>query len=180
MNIILGKSFRFYRFYYSVFATVSLILIISLQIGIDSPPLWESTIAVNVFAILVGTAGIAIMLACMKKYISAISGIKAFSRKQNPATVLQTDGLHSYTRHPLYFGTLLFIWSLFLLFPLVSNLIACALISVYTVAGIHIEERKLVSEFGGRYKAYARKVPMLVPLLPIRRPKIGHSFPKTV
>lgn len=105
-----------------------------------------------------------IMLACVKKYFSAVSGIKAFSRERSSGAVLQTEGLHSYTRHPLYFGTLLFIWSLFLLFPLLSNLISCCLISGYTVAGIYLEERKLIIEFGEGYKDYARKVPMLIPL----------------
>ena len=118
------------------------------------------------------------MLVCMKKYISPISGINAFSREKKSITVLQTEGLHSYTRHPLYFGTLLFIWSLFLFFPSLNNLISCCLISVYTITGIHIEERKLIMEFGECYKAYTRKVPMLMPRVFIRRSKPRHSIPE--
>jgi protein-S-isoprenylcysteine O-methyltransferase Ste14 len=119
------------------------------------------------------------MLACSKKYFSVVTGIKAFSHKKvNP--VLQTGGLHSYTRHPLYLGTLLFIWSLFLIFPTLSNLVSCCLVSFYTLVGIHIEERKLIIEFGEQYKDYTRKVPMLLPLSFLKRSRMHPSLSKTV
>ena len=177
---LLGQSFRFYRFFYSIFATLSLSVILYLQIVIESPALWSGSAALNFVPVVTGISGIIIMLACTKKYFSAVSGIRAFSRKGNSAPVLQTGGLHRYTRHPLYFGTLLFIWSLFLIFPFLSNLISCCLISVYTIAGIQIEERKLIREFGEVYKNYSRKVPMLIPLFFVKRLKMHHSLPETV
>lgn len=180
MSKLLGRSFRFYRFYYSVFATLSLLVILYFQGTMNSPAIGRVPGVFKLIASLSGTAGIIIMLACMKKYISAVSGIKAFSREKNSAATLQTEGLHSYTRHPLYFGTLLFIWSLFLFFPSWSNLISCCLISVYTIAGIHIEERKLILEFGEYYKAYTRKVPMLIPRMFVRRSKPRYSIPETI
>jgi protein-S-isoprenylcysteine O-methyltransferase Ste14 len=180
MRRLLGQSFRFYRFFYSIFATLNLLVILYLQCVIESPALWSGSRILTLGASVTGFSGIIIMLACTKKYFSSISGIKAFSRKSDSVPILQTTGLHSYTRHPLYFGTLLFIWSLFLIFPLLSNLISCCLISVYTVIGIHIEERKLVIEFGQDYKDYARRVPMLLPHSLLRRSRMHHSLPETV
>ena len=86
------------------------------------------------------------MVTCLRKYFRAVSGIKTFAH-ENQIPVLQTAGLHSLVRHPLYLGTLIFIWSIFFLVPLWSNLIACGIITIYTVAGIHFEERKLIKEF---------------------------------
>ncbi len=180
MSRLLGKSFRFYRFFYSIFATLNLSVILYLLFVIQSPALWSGSVALTLGALLTGVSGVIVMLACVKKYFPSISGIKAFSRKSSSVPILQTTGLHSYTRHPLYFGTLLFIWSLFLIFPLLSNLISCCLISVYTIIGIYIEERKLVIEFGQNYKDYARRVPMLLPHSFLRRSRMHHSLPETV
>ncbi len=180
MSRLLGQSFRFYRFFYSTFATLNLSVILYLLFVIKSPALWSGSAALSFVASITGVCGVVVMLACVKKYFSSVSGIKAFSRNDSSRPILQTTGLHRYTRHPLYFGTLLFIWSLFLIFPLLSNLISCCLISVYTVIGIHIEERKLLIEFGQEYKDYARKVPMLLPHSFPKRSRIHHSLPETV
>jgi len=70
---------------------------------------------------------------------------------------LELGGLHRYIRHPLYLGTLLVVWSLFLFFPSLSNVLACFMITAYTLAGIRLEERKLLQEFGEDYAAIAGK-----------------------
>ena len=179
MSRILGRSFRFYRFYYSLFATISLLFLLYFLVTMESPRLFELSGFLKSMSSVGGIAGVAIMIACTKKYFSAVTGIKAFAGT-NSVHPLQTEGLHSYIRHPLYFGTLLLIWSLFALFPSLSNLISCCIISIYTFAGIRIEERKLVMEFGHSYIEYTRKVPMLIPRFFIRRSKLAHSFPKPV
>lgn len=180
MSKLLGRSFRFYRFYYSIFATFSLGFLLYFLVTMESPRIFELSKFVKLAVSISGIAGIAIMLLCVRKYFSVVTGIKAFSAERNSTTVLQRDGLHSFTRHPLYFGTLLFIWNLFALFPLWSNLISCGMISIYTVAGIYIEERKLLAEFGDAYKNYSRNVPMLIPGLFTRRSKIRQSFSETI
>ena len=107
-------------------------------------------------------AGIFIMGICVKKYFFYLSGVDVFYKK--PAVpALQTGGLHRIIRHPLYFGTLLFIWGLFLLFTYLNNLIACLVISLYTLIGAKLEEQKLQAEFGAAYEEYSKKVPMLIP-----------------
>lgn len=77
--------------------------------------------------------------------------------------VLEQTGLHKFMRHPLYFGTLLFAWGLFLVFPYVNNLIAVLVMTGYILIGIIFEEKKLMIEFGESYRNYRQKVPMLIP-----------------
>lgn len=80
-----------------------------------------------------------------------------------PASELKINGIHRYVRHPLYSGTILFVWGLFFVFPFFNNLIAVVLLTLYVLIGIIFEEKKLKIEFGGNYEEYISKVPMLIP-----------------
>jgi protein-S-isoprenylcysteine O-methyltransferase Ste14 len=88
--------------------------------------------------------------------------------KKNP---LIFTGLHKYVRHPLYLGTFIFIWGLFVLFPLLSLLIADIVITIYTLIGINFEEEKLISDFGKEYTRYQNMVPKIIPFSKTKRKK---------
>lgn len=74
---------------------------------------------------------------------------------------LVTRGLYRWVRHPLYICTFVFIW----LTPTMSwNVLAMNIgITVYTLIGAVLEERKLISEFGQSYAEYRRKTPFIIP-----------------
>jgi protein-S-isoprenylcysteine O-methyltransferase Ste14 len=80
-----------------------------------------------------------------------------------PKASLQISGFYRCCRHPLYFFGLLFMW----LFPLVSwNTLAVMLgLTVYTLLGSLLEERRLLKEYGEKYRAYQRSVPWMLPNL---------------
>ena len=99
---------------------------------------------------------------CIRKYFFNLSGVAVFRNRQH-RPLLETKGVHRYIRHPLYMGTLLLLWSIFLFFPLLSNLLACGMITLYTLIGIRFEEKKLSREFGESYDIYKRTTPMLIP-----------------
>lgn len=105
------------------------------------------------------------MVLCIRKYFYELSGIEALENKAVEKPTLQQNGLHKYVRHPLYFGTLLFVWGLFLMLPAVSNLIAVVVLTIYVLIGIQLEETKLFLEYGEAYKLYSKQVPMLIPRL---------------
>jgi protein-S-isoprenylcysteine O-methyltransferase Ste14 len=163
---IIEKAFRsyykYYRLIYSIIAAGSLVLLLYFQFSHQSEILFRQTWLLWPVAVPLLLTGIYIMMACISKYFINLSGVDVFL-KEKREPVLETNGLHNYVRHPLYLGTLLFVWSLFLFFPLLSNLIACGVITIYTIAGIYIEERKLKLEFGEAYSVYSSKVPMLIP-----------------
>ena len=74
---------------------------------------------------------------------------------------LDTRGVLKVIRHPWYLGVFLFIWANDLsLKELIVNLI----LSAYLVIGTFLEERKLVLEFGDKYKEYQGQVSMFIPI----------------
>ncbi|MEJ7674138.1 MAG: isoprenylcysteine carboxylmethyltransferase family protein [Chitinophagaceae bacterium] len=160
----MGKLFRYYRICYSLFALVTLMLLLWYQFSMRSIWLYSLAIIRYGVSLIFIVPGIIIMVKCIRKYFFDLSGIQSF-QKDKPAInyTLQQTGLHKYVRHPLYFGTLLFVWGLFLLFPLLSNLIAAVILTVYVVIGIQLEETKLFLEYGEEYKRYSKRVPKLIP-----------------
>jgi protein-S-isoprenylcysteine O-methyltransferase Ste14 len=83
------------------------------------------------------------------------------------APKLVTGGLYRWVRHPIYTGSLMVIW---LLAGMSWNVLAFNLgLTAYLVVGIVLEERKLQAEFGSEYEEYARRTPVLIPGLRLRR-----------
>jgi protein-S-isoprenylcysteine O-methyltransferase Ste14 len=78
-----------------------------------------------------------------------------------PASPLTIRGPYRWVRHPIYALFLLMIWAS----PDVTadRLLFNLLWSIWMVAATRLEERDLAAEFGGGYKEYQRRVPMLVP-----------------
>ncbi len=161
---LMGNWFRYYRLCYSLFAMVTLVFLLWFQFSLQSIWIYSSGIIRYGVSIFLIAPGLIIMMICIRKYFYELSGIQAF-QKDKPAAnpKLQQSGLHEYVRHPLYFGTLLFVWGLFLLFPLLSNLIAALALSIYVLIGIELEEQKLLLEYGEEYLLYSKKVPKLIP-----------------
>ena len=108
------------------------------------------------------------MILCIQKYFISLSGLRSLINEKS-SDILMINGIHRYMRHPLYLGTFLFIWGLFLIQPYLSLLIANTIITVYTLIGIGFEENKLVEEFGEQYTQYKKNVPKLFPFIKIKR-----------
>ena len=156
------QGFKYYRPIYSIFALITLVLLLWFQFSIKSPLLFTQSVFGVLPGILTGLTGITVMVICINKYFYEMSGLQAIKNTEAKIT-LQQSGLHKYVRHPLYLGTLLFIGGLFLVFPLISNLIASIVITAYVLIGIRLEEKKLKLQFGDAYTEYAKRVPRLIP-----------------
>ena len=64
-------------------------------------------------------------------------------------------------RHPWYLAVFILLWARdFTLARLMINVV----LSAYLLVGTLLEERKLIIEFGEKYKAYQRQVSMFIPL----------------
>jgi len=73
------------------------------------------------------------------------------------------NGMYRFVRHPLYFFSLLALWSM----PVMTvNLLMFNIgATLYFVIGSRVEERRLVQSYGEAYRAYQQRVPGLIPLL---------------
>lgn len=164
---LLGRRAMYYRPLYSLFAFLHLGVVIAVQFSIKSFYLASFPLLKYLVGLFAGLPGVILMIVCIRKYFFNLSGVKAFWRRDEDAK-LESGGVHAYVRHPLYLGTLATLWSVFLFFPLLSNLLACLSITVYTLIGIRLEEQKLLEIYGEAYAAYRRRTPMLIPSFPLR------------
>lgn len=159
---ILGKYFRYYRLAYSVFALLAFVALLIYQYSFQSPLLIKSGFIKYPAILFLLLPGLFIMLIALKKYFMLLSGVRSvFTPVSTPE--LKVNGIHKYMRHPLYSGTILFVFGLFFIFPTLSNLIAAAFLFLYILIGISFEEKKLIKEFGNDYLEYRSKVAGLIP-----------------
>lgn len=155
---------RYYRLFYNLFSIFSMLPLAWWFLALDKTALLKSTWYL-LPGILLILAGVLWILRAMRGYnLGEFSGLYQLRYGGQPHNVeLITTGLNASVRHPLYFGTLQVFWGTFLLYPTDVSLIVAALSSAYLVIGSKLEERKLAQQFGGAYRSYQRKVPMLVP-----------------
>lgn len=69
--------------------------------------------------------------------------------------------LYKYTRHPIYLGAIIGVWSTPLM--TVTHMVFALLLTAYIFVGIQFEERDLIRTFGEDYLRYKASTPMLLP-----------------
>jgi protein-S-isoprenylcysteine O-methyltransferase Ste14 len=162
MELLLGSHYRYYRFFYVLFSFVGMIALIGYQLMVPSPLLFSSGKWIQLCGYFLTISGALLMTLCIKKYFISMSGLRSLLHEKEEG-ILMVSGIHRYVRHPLYLGTFCFIWGLFLLKPVLSFFITNLIITIYTLIGMRLEEKKLVSVFGEAYENYRKKVGALVP-----------------
>lgn len=73
----------------------------------------------------------------------------------------RTPLLYKFVRHPLYLGFIIAVWAA----PVMTagHMLFSAVITLYILLGIWLEERDLVDLFGDEYRRYKQRVSMLIP-----------------
>lgn len=159
----MGRLSVHYRLIYTLFAFVSLVAVIFYGVSITSPALYTGFLSLKILSTLLTLTGLSIMLFCIRKYFMSLSGLRTLVEPEKAGAELMITDIHQYVRHPLYLGTFLFIWGLWIVFPYLSLLISDIIITIYTLIGIHLEEKKLEQLFGDSYKTYKQRVPRILP-----------------
>jgi protein-S-isoprenylcysteine O-methyltransferase Ste14 len=162
----LGNSFRFYRFFYNVVSVATLFPILYYSRMIREAPFfyWEGPMAI--IQVLLLAASIYLFVAGGKHYSWAqFCGIAQIREGRADGSLSKCDsfvasGIHRIIRHPWYLGGMMIVWVQNLS---VSTILINIIISVYFVVGSFLEERKLVREFGDKYREYQQTVSMLFP-----------------
>lgn len=162
---VMKTNYKFYRPAYTLFSFLGLIALLYWLVVLKSPRVFQFHYFVFTAGLIVALAGFVLMAICIRKYFLSLSGLKTLVNESNSQELIIT-GINRYLRHPLYLGTFVFTWGLWLLLPTISLLLTNIIIMVYTLIGIRFEEKKLVAEFGDSYLRYQQTVPKLWPRVP--------------
>jgi protein-S-isoprenylcysteine O-methyltransferase Ste14 len=162
----LGAWFRFYRLFFNAVSLATLLPVVYYSTPIRQAPLfrWEGPLMIVKYLLL--AASITLFIAGGEHYsISQFLGIRQIKTgRANPTLseydTFDTSGILGAIRHPWYTGSLMFIWARDVS---LSTFLINIIISVYFVVGTILEERKLLLEFGERYREYQKSVSMFVP-----------------
>ena len=156
--------FRFYRLVYMIIAFITLLPPLYLLYQSPGFLCWEPGLISMIAGLLCILPGLFIIAKCLYLYLGTIKGIRDLVTEK-PGQILFRNGLHSRIRHPLYLGTFLFLWGIFIVLPYSALLLTNIIVTLYTLLGIRFEEKKLRAEFGETYSRYLKEVPMILPRL---------------
>ncbi|OPY88108.1 MAG: hypothetical protein A4E71_00647 [Smithella sp. PtaU1.Bin162] len=162
-----GRLSRYHRLFYNIFSIVTLIPVVIYSLSIKEPPffVWSGYLLPVKYLLLF--TGILFFVLGARHYsfshFIGLAQIKSDSKHilMNKSGKLSSRGILGAVRHPFYAGIFPLLWASDLD---ISALIINIILSIYTLTGTLLEERKLILEFGDAYRAYQQKVSMLFPL----------------
>jgi len=125
-------------------------------------------VAMVVFGLLLGLVGTDVNSGVLRfafgiPELLGLDQMRAWQEGRPPPVArLKTGGLYSWLRHPMYVGVLLGVWAT----PRMTtgHLLFAVATTAYILVALQFEERDLANIHGEAYKAYQKKVAMLVPL----------------
>lgn len=148
-----------YRLMYSVVSFILLIPVVIVYIRM-TPYIFAETGLWGRFVLLTSVLlALKIFILSFKKIqLMEFLGLKPIRKNQ-----LITTGIYQYIRHPLYLSISLVLTGLSIATPSDRNFIVFAITVVYIIIGSHLEEKRLIREYGDLYQSYKSKTPMLIP-----------------
>jgi len=155
---------KYYRLFFNFIALVTLLPVIFIFIKTENRVLLDF-LFLKIIGIVLSLAGLFFGAKALRSYdLGEFSGTAQLQTGSDKIIGnLNTSGMNSYVRHPLYFATLLLIWGMFLIFPKDTVLVLVVITNLYLIVGTKLEENKLVNDFGDAYLNYQKRVPMLLP-----------------
>ncbi len=166
---VLAGRYRFYRLFFNLFSLITLVPLImySHSARFKSEPLfawsghWEiarySLVGLGVVLVLAGARHYSMLQFLGVDQIRKVSTGGAMTGSGD----LDDTGVLGLVRHPWYLAVFILLWT--------GDLNAAAItvnlvLSAYLIVGTLLEERKLLREFGEKYRSYQDRVSMFIPL----------------
>jgi len=166
-----GEKIAFYRLFYNVISLITFFIAYELApkpgiIIYDLNYPWDIVIFVVQFFSLIGLIWAASAVS-LWEFLGIAQIKRYYEGKYNPRElderyVLKKTGAFKYSRHPIYFFSILFLGFR----PIMSffYLVFFICLTLYFIIGSIYEEKKLVELFGEEYVQYQKNTPRLVPL----------------
>jgi len=162
----LVDRFRFYRLFFNAASLITLLPVVYYSMSIRQAPVfrWESHLMMAKYLLL--ATSITLFVAGGRHYsMSQFLGVRQIrTGRANPGLsehgTFNTSGILSAIRHPWYTASIMVIWAREIS---LSTLLVNMVISAYLIIGTILEERKLLLEFGERYREYQKNVSMFIP-----------------
>jgi methanethiol S-methyltransferase len=165
---VLGIQYRFYRLFFNIFSLGTLAPLLQYSYSshwkMDLLFSWEGLRILQYGMIALGS--ILILTAARHYNLFQFLGLNQILQERSGGAMtaggeFDATGVLGVIRHPWYSGVFLLIWANDItLRGLMINIV----LSAYLVIGTILEERKLVLEFGDRYRVYQRQVSMFIPI----------------
>jgi methanethiol S-methyltransferase len=165
----LGNGYRFYRLVFNIFSIIALAALVlysqSSRFQGELIFAWSGNWQIPRYCLI--AAAVILVIAGARHYrMSQFLGIRQiFDSKMNRtisgSNNIEMTGVLSMMRHPWYTAVFILLWTGD------QNRAAITIslvLSVYLVMGTLLEERKLVLEFGDKYRQYQKQVSMFIPL----------------
>ena len=166
---VLKTRYCFYRLFFNSFSLITLIalVIFSNAPRFQGPMLfaWSGNWRIAKYFLML-VAVILIISGARHYSMSQFLGLQQIRNSRKPVPLSEpaefnATGILGVVRHPWYLAVFILIW--------ISDLnagtvIVNTVLSAYLVIGTLLEERKLVFEFGDKYRQYQERVAMFIPL----------------
>lgn len=166
---LLGTRYAFYRLFFNAFSLVTLVplLMYSRSPRFQDPAIfeWSGNWRILRYSLILLSA--VLLISGARHYsLSQFLGIRQIRTRSSRAALtktgdIDTTGVLGITSYPWYVAVFLLIWASDLN---MGKITVNAVLSAYLVIGALLEERKLVLEFGDRYRDYQRNVSIFVPI----------------
>jgi protein-S-isoprenylcysteine O-methyltransferase Ste14 len=159
---VFGDSFaKFYRLFYNIFAVLSITPVLYLIVVLPNKTLYQIPSPWSYLMLAgQGISAFLLFVAVFQTDMLSFAGLRQLVEEEK-AGKLVTGGLYRLVRHPLYTFSLSILW--FSSSVSVNSFIVYTALTLYVLAGIIFEERKLLREFGQEYADYRSVTPMLIP-----------------
>ena len=155
---------RWYRFIYNMVSLVTICAVVWLGEYVLPGsgnalafPAWLEISRGVVFGL-----GAILMVAALRGYdLSRFGGLQQIRQPDAEADEpLRLDGLHRFTRHPVYLAGFMLLWGRV---GMEAQLATAFWGSLYLIIGMQFEERRLVRLYGDAYRDYQKRVPQVFP-----------------
>ncbi len=163
---LLGSRYAWFRLGYNLLAIVTIVPLVGWTLFLSTPTVLDWRWPWSLLQAFMVVSGLGLFYAGAQAYpMEEFLGLRQVRRYRQGGgegrpSRLKTDGVLGLVRHPWYLAAFLLLWGRDLQ---LDDLVTSVILSAYLGVGAVLEERKLLLEYGERYRRYQQRVSMFFP-----------------